>query len=102
MASESLPLYEKVIYQNDDKAYQLRLVVNEFKDIQYIHIRRYFLTYEGEWQASKEGVSMVAEMGNVFALLEGLIEICAFEESRELVQQFFEEKLHERKASQVS
>ena len=93
MSTESTPLYERVIYQNDDKFYQLRLVVSEFRDTQYIHLRKYFLSYEGEWIPSKEGVSMVAEMGNVYSLLEGLIEICSYEESRDAVRQFFTEKL---------
>ena len=37
--------YEKTIYENLEKGYQLRLVVNEFRGVQYLHIRKYFLTY---------------------------------------------------------
>lgn len=85
-------LYEKLIYNNEDKFYQLRLVVNEFKGKQYLHIRKYFLTYLGEYQASKEGVSMEASLSNIFALLDGLMEICSKEESLELIDTYFSNK----------
>ena len=86
---EEPELYEKLIYQNDDKFYQLRLVVNEFRGKQYVHIRKYFMTYEGDYQASREGVSMEASMENIFSLLDGLMEICSKEESRELIDKHF-------------
>lgn len=90
--SDEPELYEKLIYQNDDKFYQLRLVVNEFKGKQYIHIRKYFLTYEGEYQASKEGVSMEASISNIFALLDGMMEIVSKEEALNLIDEYFSNK----------
>jgi hypothetical protein len=87
------PLYEKLIYDNQDKFYQLKLVVNEFKGKQYVHIRKYFQTYEGEYQASKEGVSMEASISNIFSLLDGLIEICSKEEATDLINQYFNNKI---------
>lgn len=86
-------LYTKLIYQNDDKFYQLRLVVNEFKDKQYIHLRKYFLNYEGEYVASKEGISMEAGIDNIFSLLDGLIEICSLEEAKTVIEKYFDAKL---------
>lgn len=85
-------LFEKIIYQNDDKFYQLRLVVNDFRGVQYIHIRKYFLTYDNEYQASKEGISMVASISNIFSLLDGLMEIVSKEESLELIDAYFSSK----------
>lgn len=90
---ESDELYEKLIYDNQDKFYQLRLVVNEFRGKQYIHIRKYFMTYEGDYQASREGISMEASMNNIFSLLDGLMEICSKEESAALIAQYFGDKL---------
>lgn len=87
-------LYEKLIYENEPKAYQLRLVVNEFRDVQYVHIRKYFLTYEGDYQASKEGVSMEASLHNIFSLLDGLVEICSNEESKEIFQKYLTDKIN--------
>ena len=90
--SDEPELYEKLVYQNDDKFYQLRLVVNDFKGKQYIHIRKYFLTYEGEYQASKEGISMEASISNIFSLLDGLIEIVSKEEATGLIDEYFSNK----------
>lgn len=88
-------LYEKLIYENEIKGYQLKLVVNEFKGIQYIHIRKYFLSYEGDFIPSKEGISMEASISNITALLNGLIEICSKEESKEAIHTYFSGKLLE-------
>lgn len=81
--------YEKLIYENTDKFYQLRLTVSEFRDKYYVNIRKYFQTYEGDFQPSKEGVSMEASMANVAALLEGLLEIVSQEEGRELITKVY-------------
>lgn len=86
-------LYEKLIYQNDDKFYQLKLVVNEFREKYYVHIRKYFLSYDGEYIPSKEGVSMEASLHNIFSLLDGLMEIASNEECTELVNKYFTDKI---------
>lgn len=91
--NEEPELYEKLIYENQDKFYQLRLVVNEFRGKQYVHIRKYFMTYEGDYQASREGISMEASMNNIFSLLDGLMEICSKEESVTLINQYFSDKI---------
>lgn len=93
MSDESPVQYEKIIYENEAKAYQLRLVVNEFRGVQYIHLRKYFLTYEGEYQASKEGVSMEAGLSNIYSLLDGLLEIVSHEEAIEAVSTYFSDKI---------
>lgn len=93
LQEESAPLYEKIIYENDMKFYQLRLVVNEFRDQYYIHIRKYFLSFEGEYIASKEGVSMVAELNNINNLLDGLMEIASLEESKDALAKHFGERI---------
>jgi hypothetical protein len=89
--NQSPELYEKLIYHNEDKFYQLKLTVSEFKDKYYVNIRKYFQSYEGDFIPSKEGVSMEASMHNIFCLLDGLIEIVSKEEARDLVLKHFEE-----------
>ena len=84
--------YEKLIYENTDKVYQLRLTVSEFGDKYYVNIRKYFLSYESEWIPSKEGISMEASMGNISALLEGLLEIVSQEEGKELITKVYNER----------
>ena len=86
-------LYEKLIYQNDDKFYQLKLTVSEFKGKYYVNVRKYFQSYEGDFIPSKEGVSMEASMHNVLSLLDGLMDIVSKEESVELINKHFGDRL---------
>lgn len=88
MSAENL-LYEKVISENLDKGYQIRLVISVFREIEYIHIRKYFLSFEGDWVPSKEGVGIPLTIQNSYALLEGFAEICSgIEEEDCLSEQF--------------
>lgn len=91
--SDSDILYEKVIYNNEAKFYELRLTVSEFRGIQYVNIRKYFLSYEGEYIPSKEGISMEASISNVHSLLEGLIDLCSKEEAKDLMNKYFGERI---------
>jgi len=91
--SEGVLHYEKTIYHNEDKFYQLKLTVSEFRDKYYINIRKYFQSYEGEFVPSKEGVSMEASIDNIYALLDGLFEIVSKGEAEEIIGHYAE-KIH--------
>jgi hypothetical protein len=86
-------LYDKIIYENPDKGYQYRLVVSDFRGEQYLHVRKYFQTYEGDFVPSKEGATFIASMDNIYALLDGLIELTSKAESVESVTQHFRDKI---------
>lgn len=88
-----MDLYEKLIFENEEKGFQYRLTVSEFRDVQYIHVRKYFLSYEGEYIPTKEGASIPATIQNIFAMLDGLIEICANEESVDVITEYFGKKI---------
>lgn len=91
------PLYEKLIYENPDKGYQYRLVVSEFREVQYLHLRKYFQTYEGDFVPSKEGATIPVTIDNVFALLDALVEITAAEESSGVIIKYFGDKITDLK-----
>lgn len=84
-------LYERLIEENIEKGFQVKLVVNDFRDVTYIQLRKYFLTYEGDWQASREGVSIPASIENIHSLLYGLLDICAKAEGEEVIKFFYDE-----------
>lgn len=96
------PLYEKIISENLDKGSQLRLVVSEFRDVQYIHLRKYFLSYDEGFVPTKEGASMPATIAGIYALLDGLVEICSFEESIDSITKHFQEKIEQLKNEQTT
>lgn len=89
------PLYEKVISENPEKGTQLRLVVNDFRDVQYLHLRKYYMSYDEGYVPTKEGASMPASIASIYALLDGLVEICSFEESIDAITLHFQERLDE-------
>lgn len=82
-------VYEKLIYENQDKFYRLYLTVSEFRDKYYVNIRKYFQSYEGDFVPSKEGISMEASINNISSLLEGLLEIVSQEEGRETITKIY-------------
>ena len=84
-------LYERLIEENIEKGFQVKLVVNDFRDVTYIQLRKYFLTYEGDWQASREGVSIPASIENIHSLLYGLLDICAKAEGEEVIKFFHDQ-----------
>ena len=84
-------LYERLIEENLEKGFQVRLVVNDFREVTYIQLRKYFLTYEGDWQASREGISIPDSIENIHSLLYGLLDICAKAEGEEVIKFFYEE-----------
>jgi hypothetical protein len=84
-------LYERLIEENLEKGFQVRLVINDFRDVTYIQLRKYFLTYEGHWQASREGISIPASIENIHSLLYGLLDICAKAEGEEVIKFFYDE-----------
>jgi hypothetical protein len=89
-------LYEKLIYENEDKFYRLYLTVSLFKDRYYVNIRKYFQSYEGDFVPSKEGISMEASINNVSSLLEGLLEIVSEEEGQHVIREVFNTKVRQK------
>lgn len=83
-------LYSKTIEENMDKGFQVRLAVNDFRDTTYIQLRKFFLSYEGDWVPSREGVSIPASTENIYAILDGLFEICSKAEGEEIIRHYSE------------
>lgn len=81
-------LYEKLIEENIEKGYQVKLVVNDFREVTYVQLRKYFLSYEGDWVPSREGISVPASFENLYSLLDGLLDICAQSEGEEIVRHY--------------
>lgn len=80
--------YSKIIEENMEKGFQVRLVINEFKDTIYFQLRKYFLSYEGDWVPSREGVSIPASTDNIYAILDGLFDICSKAEGEDIIRHY--------------
>lgn len=65
---------DAVIFQNDEYGTQVRFTVTEFMDRYYIGLRRYYLSFEGEWLPTKVGFSFPYDLHTTTNLF------CAFTE----------------------
>ncbi len=90
---EGVIIYEKIIYEDEIKCYQLRLVLSEFREKVYLHLRKYFLSFDEGFLPSREGVTMELTISNSFALMDGLLEIMSDIEGESAIEKYFGEKL---------
>tara|TARA_B100001093_G_scaffold498737_1_gene547189 strand:- start:116 stop:415 length:300 start_codon:yes stop_codon:yes gene_type:complete len=86
-------VYEKVINQKETE--QVRLVINTFRGVEYISLRKYFLDFEEEWLPSKEGITMPLDIDNSRELFVGLVEILSLAESKSILESEFKDILDE-------
>ncbi len=92
---EPAPVYEKIIHYNEDKETQIRLTVNTFRGIEYLHIRKYYLGFEEIWMPSADGIAMELDFNNSRELFSGLVEILSLAESKSILEEFFKEQIDE-------
>lgn len=92
-------LYSKLIEENLDKGFQVRLAVNDFRETTYIQLRKFFLSYEGEWVPSREGISIPASTENIYAILDGLLEICSVAEGTEVIEHYYNKLKNDQPSS---
>lgn len=83
--------YSKLITENLEKGFQVRMAVNEFRGVTYFQLRKYFLSYEGEWLPSHEGISIEMTIENITAILEGITDICSKAEAKEIFTRYLDE-----------
>ena len=73
-------IYEKIIQETEFE--QVRLVINTFRDVEYLSIRKYYLDFEEEWKPSKDGITMPIDFSNTRNLLAGMLEIVSLAERK--------------------
>ena len=67
--------YSRVIHYDPLKETQIRLTINTFRGVEYLHLRKYYMDFEEEWKPSTEGVAMPLDFYNSKELFSGLVEI---------------------------
>lgn len=86
-------MYEKVINQKETE--QVRLVINTFRGVEYLSLRKYYLDFDEEWLPSKEGITMPLDIDNSRELFVGLVEILSLAESKSILESEFKDILDE-------
>ena len=92
---EAPEMYEKVISENEEGTEQVKLTINTFYDVEYLHLRKYYLDFDGDFKPSKDGVAMKLDFNNSRGLFEGLVEILSLAESKSILETHFKDILDE-------
>ena len=90
---EAPEVYEKIISENEEATEQIRLTINTFREIEYLHLRKYYLDFEGDFKPSKDGVAMKLDFENSRKLFEGLVEILSLAEAKGILESHFKDIL---------
>ena len=86
-------IYEKVVQEDDTE--QVRLVINTFRGVEYISLRKYYMDFDEEWKPTRQGVTMALDLSNSKRLFEGLVEILSLAESKAILEDNFKDLLDE-------
>lgn len=88
---ENEDIFYRIIHQKDDK--QIRLTINEFRGVEYLHLREYYLDFDENWKPSSKGCAMPLDLNNSRELFAGLVEILSLAESKQVIKEHFKELL---------
>ena len=92
---EPAPMYERIIHYDEKKETQVRLSVNSFRGIEYLHLRKYYLGFDEDWLPSSDGIAMELDFDNSRELFAGLLEMLSLAESKELIEEHFKDYIDE-------
>ena len=87
--------YSRVIHYDEVKQIQIRLTINTFRDVEYMHLRKNYMDFEEEWKPTPEGVAMPLDLTNSRELFAGLIEILSLAESKSLIEEHFSDLIQD-------
>lgn len=70
-------ILSEVICTTEDGFEQVRLTVNEFRDSQYLHVRKYYLDFDEQWHPTKQGVAIPITITNISKFFNALTKLLA-------------------------
>lgn len=74
------------IYENLDKGQQINVTISNFRGVDYLGIRKYYLSFDEGFVPSKEGVSIPYELVSSLELLKALLSILPLNECRTILE----------------
>jgi len=87
-------VYEKIIHYDQERELQVRLTISTFRGVEYLHLRKYFLSFDEEWCPTPDGIAFPLDFDNSRELFCGLVVILSLAESKEIIQEHFSELLN--------
>ena len=92
---EAPEAYSRVVHYDPVKEIQVRLTVSAFRGVEYLHLRKYYLSFDEEWCPTPEGIAMPLDFNNSRELFAGLVEILSLAEAKGILEEYFKETLDE-------
>jgi len=86
-------VYERIVHYDTEKEVQIRLTINSFRGVEYLHLRKYYLDFTEEWKPSNEGIAMPLDFSNSRELFSGLVEILSLAESKDIIEEHFSDMI---------
>jgi hypothetical protein len=87
--------YEHVIHYDEGKQEQVRLTVNTFRGVEYLHLRKYYMDFTEEWKPTPVGIALPLDFNNSKELFRALTEIISLAESKQIIEENFGELIKE-------
>lgn len=87
---------DEVICEIPEKFVQWRLTINTFRGKEYVHIRKYFLSYEGEFIPSREGACIEVNIQRLAALTSAFFKTLSHAEAVDQVLEYLDEETLQR------
>ena len=81
--------YSRIVHYNEEKQEQIRLTINSFRGIEYLHLRKYYFDFNEEWKPTPDGIAMPLDFDNSRELFSGLVEILSLAESKSVIEEHF-------------
>ena len=88
-------MYERIVHYDEEKEVQIRLTVSTFRGIEYLHLRKYYLSFDEEWCPTPEGIAFPLDFNNSRELFAGLVEILSLAESKEIIEEHFSDLIQD-------
>ena len=92
---------ERVLFTNEERGFQYRLSVSDFRGETYINIRKYFLSFDEDYVPSKEGATFPLTIPSLTALIDGLMDVCSKAEINTELHEYFVAKQEQLKKSEL-
>ena len=85
---------EPVLY-DEEKQTQVRITINTFRGVEYLHVRKYYMDFEEEWKPTPEGIAMPVDFNNAREMFRALVEILSLAESKEIIEENFQDLIQD-------
>lgn len=91
MTDESEVLVEEILSEDEVKGKQIRFVISSFRGMHYMHLREYYLGFEGDYLPSKNGMNIPVSIEATNTLFRALAKAISKSELKFILDDIYNE-----------